>query len=248
MDTQNIVAEEVVVYKTKDYDRFSLDDSNRELNVNRVAKIAYYMEADEWMKYYPIVVGEDYVIHDGQHRWSAARMAEATIYYIIAPDYSISDVAITNIFTKQWTGLDYLNFWIQQGNDNYKELQEFIEFYPSISLASAMFVCSDNVQHGMWNVFREGLWKFGDREIAKEIGEVTDLIALYMRTGINQAYIRAIRVMVRHERYDGDRFREQLEKASSWLRPIATQQDATYVLQDIFNYHMKKDRVSFARI
>ncbi len=249
MDTlENIVAERVTVYKTRDYDRFILDETNRVLDVKRIVKMADYMRADNWLQYYPIVVTPDFVIRDGQHRHSAARLAGVELFYIVAENINTIDVASTNALTKAWVNWDYLKFWTMQGNKNYAKLGEFVEFYPLISLASGMFVCSNSVPHGMFTTFREGLWVFGDEDKAREAGEIMNLIGLYMRVGMNQTYPRSVRVIVRHERYDGDRFRSQLAKAASWLRPAATQAEALHILQDVFNYNMKKDRVSFVKV
>jgi len=249
MDTiQDIVADDVVVYKTSDYEKFSLDDSNRPVETKRVLLMAEHMQARNWMRYSPIIVTDEYVIQDGQHRWEAAQIAEVLVYYTIAPDLDITDVATMNLLTKSWTNHDYLNFWVKQDNPDYIKLWDFHEFNPAISLSAAMFICADSNRYGMYPKFRSGLWEYGDEEVAKEIGEIVNIISLHLRVGMNQTYPRALRRIVKHDLYDSERMRMQIERKPEWLRPANTQQEAIEILQDVFNYSFKSGRVSFRRV
>lgn len=248
----DIVASDVTVYKTQDYGRFSLDPANRPIMPNHVSRMAKAMEANNWLKVCPIIVSSNYVIHDGQHRYRAAVMAGVEVYYIIADDIDIRDVAQMNRLTESWDVYDWLNYWVIYGKlPDYIALQEYLQKFPLITLSAAMFICAESHRYGLYEIFREGLWEYGDVELADEVGNIMNIIADKMNSKINQSFSRAIKKVVSHPEYDGQRMREKLEAIADspnvWIHNVTTQNEAILLLQNIFNYNMRKDRVAFLR-
>lgn len=248
----NIVASEVIVYKTRDYSRFSFDPANRPIIQNHVAQMAEDMRANNWLVVCPIIVSSAYVVHDGQHRLEAAKQAEVEVYYIIADDVDIRAVAQMNRLTQSWTVYDWLNYWVVYGeNENYILLQEYLEAFPLISLSAAMFICTNTRQFGLYKVFRQGMWQFGDTFVANEVGEIMNIVADKLGKKLNQSFSRAIKRIVEHPEYDGERMRQKLaqidESPTKWIFNASTQDEAISLLQGIYNFNMRKDRIAFTR-
>lgn len=250
--TDNIVAPEVVVYKTSDYNRFSFNPANRPIIQNHVAQMAKEMESNNWLRVCPIIVSSDFTVHDGQHRLEAAKISEVDIYYIIADDINIRAVAQMNRLTQSWTLHDWMNYWVVYGeNENYIKLQEYLEAFPLISLSAAMYICTDSRQYGLYKIFRQGMWEFGDERIANEVGHIMNIVADKMGSKLNQAFSRAIKRIVEHPEYDGLRMRQKLnqidESPTKWIFNASVQDDAISILQNVYNFNMRKDRVAFLR-
>jgi ParB-like chromosome segregation protein Spo0J len=64
---------------------------------DRVKRLAEEMKVKNLLHLYPIVIDQDGVILDGQHRFEAAKSIESEIYYVQSEnDYQISDVSQSN--------------------------------------------------------------------------------------------------------------------------------------------------------
>lgn len=73
-----------IIYKTKDYDKFIIDSEyNRDIVSRNVKNIYNSIKTyGDYGHCYPIVVDDKFRIIDGQHRFTARKQANLTIYYI----------------------------------------------------------------------------------------------------------------------------------------------------------------------
>lgn len=97
------------IYKTKDYEKFVLDQNlNRDVSNANVKKIKSSIKdyGDHGMVF-PIVVDDRMRIIDGQHRFTARKELGLTIYYIQDLDLDISKLGGINDAVKKWVANDY---------------------------------------------------------------------------------------------------------------------------------------------
>lgn len=73
------------VRKTTDYGKFKILPGNRDVSPKQVKRIADTMKKKGYIPA-PIIVNKDFEIIDGQHRFSAAKMAGVPVLYIVATD------------------------------------------------------------------------------------------------------------------------------------------------------------------
>jgi len=167
--------EKSAIQKTKDYKRFRLHLKNRKLNMNKIKRLSEAIKENNLLPYYPIVVNKDNIILDGQHRFEAAKMAEAVIYFIISDGiYDIDKVANSNSFQDHWKQGDYVNYYMRSGRKAYKELFDVMkEFDVPTPIASNLQDSS-----AITAQIKEGTFKFERKEeiietlkFAREIGE-----------------------------------------------------------------------------
>lgn len=124
----------VIVFQTKEYTNFTMINGNRALNENKIKRIIKEIEkGNDMLPYYPIqvrVVGEKMEILDGQHRFFICKKLKKPVHYILVTENkSMSDIAKVNSNVEKWKPQDFINCYIQQGNDDYKKLQSFLDAY-----------------------------------------------------------------------------------------------------------------------
>jgi hypothetical protein len=115
---------------------------NRQLNESKIKRIIRDIESGvDVLKYYPITVVEKskrLEIIDGQHRFYIAKKLKKPVHYIVMLQaIALPDVAKINSNVEKWKTTDFINCYVQQGNDHYKKLQDFLDTYkfsPSISI------------------------------------------------------------------------------------------------------------------
>ncbi len=121
----------VTIFATDNYKQFSMINGNRGLNENKIKKIIKEVESgNDMLKYYPIqvrVVGESLEILDGQHRFFICKKLKRQVHYIlVTEDKSMPDIAKVNSNVEKWASKDFINCYINQGNEHYIKLQEFL--------------------------------------------------------------------------------------------------------------------------
>lgn len=139
MITHNIST--VSVFQTDQYNNFSFINGNRALNLKKMNKIIKEIESgNDMLKYYPILVSfvdDRLQILDGQHRFFISKRLERPIYYILAEEKTMQEIAKVNSNVEKWTATNFINCYIQQGNENYVRLREFLDLY-SINIGTSL--------------------------------------------------------------------------------------------------------------
>ncbi|WP_143462792.1 ParB N-terminal domain-containing protein [Levilactobacillus enshiensis] len=111
-----------VVYKTDKLSIFQLSEFNRTVFLKKEmvnqAKVGLIS---------PIIVNEDYVVIDGQHRLAAAKKAGVPIEYIIKPGLNRHDIVRMNTIQRPWGLKDYIEAYANQGKEQYILLSGLIE-------------------------------------------------------------------------------------------------------------------------
>lgn len=115
------------IYIEKDYSRFKKLIGNRDANKRKetikkkILKVGYIMN--------PIVVNEKMEIIDGQGRFEALKELDLPIYYCISKGAGLKECQEMNLGTTNWTMMDFVNSYAEQGNDNYIRLKDTIFHY-----------------------------------------------------------------------------------------------------------------------
>lgn len=122
------------VYFSKEYSQFKMLVGNRELNASKIKKIINDIDnGTDVLRYCPIMVAEKngkLEIIDGQHRFFVCKKIKSPVWYILAQDMNLYDIAKMNSNTEKWKSKDFVNCYVQLGNKNYKKLQEILDEYP----------------------------------------------------------------------------------------------------------------------
>lgn len=112
---------------TENYDMFKKIGGNRKINKANYAKIVKSMKEEQLI--IPIVVNERYEIIDGQHRYTACKDLGKPIYFYMVRGYGLEQVKRANIASSNWKKENYLDMFVAEGNEVYKEFEEIKERY-----------------------------------------------------------------------------------------------------------------------
>ena len=77
----------------------------------------------------PIVVNEKYEIIDGQHRYTACKDLGKPVYFYMVRGYGLNQVKRANIASSNWKKENYLDMFVAENNEVYKEFEEIKERY-----------------------------------------------------------------------------------------------------------------------
>lgn len=105
------------IYVTTDYSQFKMINGNRMLNKRNLSKLL--KSIDEELLVIPIIVNEKLEVCDGQHRLECCRLLKKPVYFIIQEGYGLSQIQRCNSTSSTWVKSDYLNMFIESGNENY---------------------------------------------------------------------------------------------------------------------------------
>ena len=124
---------DVKVYISRDYGLFRMVEGNRQLNSRKIEKIKGDIAGGlNILRNSPIIVNERdgrLDIIDGQHRFYVCKQLKSPVWYILAAELSLLDIAKVNSHTEHWKNKDFINCYAVQGNKDYEILDRFIETY-----------------------------------------------------------------------------------------------------------------------
>lgn len=141
------------IYKTKDYTSFRAIVSNREVNKGHVKKLAASIRKKNLLYIRPVIVNDRMEIIDGQHRVAACELLGEEVWCIKA-SLTKEDIAVLNTAQKNWSMMDFINFYAIEGRKEYREFCKLINKYPLMSVTTLMRLCgnSKNVRQGQINI------------------------------------------------------------------------------------------------
>lgn len=123
----------VEIFHSKEYARFNMISGNRELNELKIKRIKRDIQSGlNVLMYCPIICEEKngrLNIIDGQHRFWVAKELKSQVWYVLAKNIQLMDIAKMNSNTEKWKNQDFINCFVQQGNKHYIELRDFMEEY-----------------------------------------------------------------------------------------------------------------------
>ena len=115
------------IMMTENYDMFKKIGGNRKLNKTNYAKIVKSMKEEQLI--IPIVVNERYEIIDGQNRFQACEDLGKPVYFYMVRGYGLEQVKRANIASSNWKKENYLDMFVAENNETYKEFEEIKERY-----------------------------------------------------------------------------------------------------------------------
>jgi len=154
------------VYKTDDYSLFKLSKFNR----NVILKKEMLNQAREGL-ISPIIVNEDFVVIDGQHRFTAAKEVKVPIEYIVKPGLGKHDIVRMNTIQRKWSMVDYVEAFANQGLNEYIRLAELIKSNIATSTEVAMISLNNLSSSSTRSRIEDGSFRFANYDKAVEFLE-----------------------------------------------------------------------------
>lgn len=245
----------VKVYQTKDYSIFQRIPGNRDMNKLKIKKMVRDIKHGlNFLPDFPILVSPgEYKMHviDGQHRLEAASQTNQNVYYIIRiKEIEVDHIARINSLQEGWKPIDFINCFIEKGNNNYEKLHEFISTYKlpisvSILLLSSGITGNDSgLQTEIKENFRKGNFEVKHWKQAVEIIEECQRFSVF--PGWNtRPFIVAISKILAADLCDFDELVSKVNDNPKDLQKQSNYKQYLKDLESIYNKGYHKRRTIF---
>lgn len=225
------------IYRTTNHDFFVNDYANRPLIESKVVSMVAAIEKKNLLHLFPLVVGRDSVVIDGQHRLEAARRLNLPVYYVVSDDMAIEDAAAINQNVTRWRGQDWLHHWIVRGNQDYLALREFWQEFSFLTLAECLALTGGSGNNAnSHQALAAG--NFSPRRLRHGyvVGQMCLDFAKYVAFWHETMFVRALSVLANNPRYDHTRMMAKMEYLSARLQRSSTVDEYLTRLDEIYNY------------
>ena len=147
------------VYKTDDYSIFQLSKFNRNIILRR----ELIEQAEEGI-ISPIIVNENLMVIDGQHRLKASEKVGAPVEYIIKQGLNEHDIVRMNTVQKPWSLANHIEAWANQGKDEYIKLLNLLNNYYGNTTVVTQVALDVNTMKKARPIIESGEFKFVNYE------------------------------------------------------------------------------------
>ncbi len=235
----------VKIYYTEDLSKFKKHPLNR-INLGNLNDLQFSIEKKDNLQKFPIIVGKNFFVYDGQRRLEACRKSGEIkgVWYRIIPDLEPEDMVCLNYASKSWDLADVIRFFSKSGNKNYKKLIKFINYY---SFSRTEAVLKIFKAHATRKMLKTGTFiypknDYFERGMAVHINEFSDIFpefwdSRYLAEAISHVY--------RQAHYDTNKMikfcKKSIPTGDIYFRSETNQ--LTKILTDVFNMHSKNGQL-----
>lgn len=231
-----------IIYSTKEYSQFKFDSRNRKI---KTKSKAFQALCDSVGKYdgliNPIIVDEDFVVVDGQHRLHACELLGVPATYVFRPGSLVAMASLNNDRTN-WTIDNFVNS--HSGKPSYNKLAALKErtklSYNAVhALLTGKEIESYEFKRGNFTMKDSEEIKFNKtwKEIEKIILFMQENMPDQVKKILKTRVISTLGRLVNHSKYESETFLRGLSKKYH-LSSVNTQEDAESMLLTIYNKHL----------
>lgn len=229
-----------MIQSTTNYDQFTFRKDNRavisDAHVNMLVKS---IEKHNMLQYKPIDINTDKEVIDGQHRLRAARQLGVPIYYRTMIDAQPKDLILLNQ-AKAWGASDYLNYYVQNGYEEYVKMYKFMND-ANLTLKVALSFLAGTSTVAI-KKFKEGEFIFACDTVKEEL-EICHQTIEFIKSQIGRVswldgarIWRSLAALVKQDNFNMEKWLKNLGRMIHKIVPKATFMDYKELFQSIHNY------------
>lgn len=234
---------------TNDYSIFKKLEGNRSTSAEYVQKLVESIQSKNLLHCHPIIVNSKMEIIDGQNRLKAAEKLGLPIYYVIEDSAGGMDVILLNTNRKNWKLENYCDFYISQGNENYKKIKEYSQLYQvqlTILLNSAR---GTRVGSSYLNLFKNGFYTFpAEKKLERMINVlehkvkiIEELVSLALPSEVKKlirsdSFVRGILNFSLNEDVMLTTLQHKLKVRAESIKMCANQAAYASMIKEIYNW------------
>ena len=228
---------------TTDYDMFKDFSSNRELDERHVRRLIKSISSNNLLAVNPIVVTNDLKVIDGQHRLEAARVLGVPIFYITG-NITRKDISRLNSNQKNWSMMDYVNFYTIEGHKEFIELSRLFNRFDKISMSAQLALASSTTSRRTQEL-KQGIIDIDDIDTAIEVCEIC--YALNKEYGyefvFDSRFPIALKLALMTENFKLENLYEKIALSPRSLVAAHTIDDYKKIIEDVYNYRLAKHKI-----
>jgi len=233
------------ILKTFDHSIFKSITSNREVDDRHVKRLVKAIRAKNMLNINPIIVNSNFEVIDGQHRLEAAReIGGIYIYYVIDDRVNKGDIGALNSNAKNWTVMDYINYFTIEKRPGFDKLSAFISEYPMIPPSTVLHMLSADGSRNA-KALKEGMVDSSNYNFAVKVARILKEYRNLIDHAYDRNFVLAVIEMVKHPDYNHDNMRAKLEYQSRSLVKCINQKQYLDMLTEIYNYKNSKNILKF---
>ncbi len=228
---------------TLDYNIFKEISSNREVDPRHVRKLTVSINKRNLLHVNPIVVDAKMRIIDGQHRLAAAKILEVPIYYV-KEDINRQDISMLNSNQKNWTAMDYINFYTVEKNSAFVQLSGMINHYPDMAI-SALLSLSNGAGKRSIEQLKDGVIDISNHNHCREVCETCkELNRRYQKDFVfDSRFPLALSAALNAENFKLAMLIEKIDASQrEWVR-CHTKVQYLEMIEEIYNRNLSKNKI-----
>jgi hypothetical protein len=239
---QNEQLSSVQLYFSDDYGKFKFLRGNRDLNnakINRIIESVH--NGLNLFRYCPIMVNKDGYVIDGQHRFYVCKKLKLKVFYVIVPEFTLRQVAEMNQNASKWKDNDFVNCYIDTGNNHYNILKEFVDKY-QVNLGIASALLSEGKVRGIKRMddLRDGLFKAEKEKLAIEFMEKVLLFKPFCCAYKSRNFLQALETLFSNQEFSHMELIEKLKLHNLQIETRHSPKEFLTHIEDLFNYKNSK--------
>lgn len=219
---------------TKDYESFRYLLSNREVNKLHVGRLVKSIAKNNLLHLNPVIVNPNMEVIDSQHRIAAAEQLGVPVYFQIDDNVSKKDLSDLNSVKKNWSTMDYINFWTIEKANGFDQLSKFLSLYPSMPPSTALMLLSEDGSRDI-NALKSGYVDTANMEKALELAEIIKKFRNIIDFAYDRNFILAVFKVVKTGNYKHESMEKRLETQSRSLVKCATVKQYVELIEEIYN-------------
>ncbi|MEM1339800.1 MAG: ParB/RepB/Spo0J family partition protein [Bacteroidota bacterium] len=229
------------ILSTTDYDQFDFIPGNRGILPGKVERLkAHVKKGLNLFPYCPIVVNEfngKLLIIDGQHRFTACYEMDVPVYYVIAPEIKIQDIARMNSATDKWTYENFLQCYRKLSFKDYDMLASFrTEYKLSYNIAIALLMLGHpNARREHIEKFRDGTFIVNYEHSAVDLMKTVDRLFSEYVFNRDRNLIHAVHKLMQIGKWNIDTMEKKIQAHKNMMDEQTTAKNYMYLLEQIYN-------------
>lgn len=230
------------VYQTRKYDQFKTIVGNRDVDKRHVNQLIQLMMANgNLTDQFPIVVGKDGYIIDGQHRLEALKILGWEVGYIVEEKATIETIRNINQGNRNWNWRDIAESYARlPGGEEYAWFLSYFDNHKMTYTAAMLFCTARMTRSRGTHDFASGKLKIQDKaqavRFADQYEELRERVDIHTHD-----FAKALNRLFRSPFYDHDRMVEKMRSYGSRLPEKASQADYMREIEAIFNYGFSEE-------
>lgn len=232
----------VQILFSNDYGKFKFLKGNRDLNDAKIKRIIESVSNGlNLFRYCPIMVNREGYVIDGQHRFYVCNKLKLPIFYIVVPEFTLRQIAEMNQNASKWKDQDFVNCYVDTGNNHYNVLREFADTY-RLKLGIAVSLLSEGKVRGVYSLdaLRDGLFRVEKLEIATAFMDTALMFKDYCVSYKSRSFLQALEILLASEGFNLEEMFGKLKLHSLTIETCQSYKEYLTHLEDLFNYRNQK--------
>ena len=234
------------IQETRNYELFKFVKGNRAINRSHVNRLKEKISRRD-LKEIPILVGSldksgKYPIFDGQHRFAAKSELNKSIRFIVVKSMRPDDISDINTDNSNWVSKNFLNKYVEKGNEDYIYYKSFMENYGlknKFSVATTVLNNSSRRTTAQEDDFDDGLFKVADKEESELTMQYINKVLTEIDSSKckNSFFYYSMLHALSHVGFNRSHFLKKVEKLSAKFKGATNSQEWLDIIDRVYNKH-----------